>query len=472
MKNRIISYLTTTIVILLLPIQTAYLQEYKIEATITGVKDTSLILSYRYGTKFYSIDTARTDSQGYALFTDTIELERGMYQVVLPDKSFIDFFIDEEQYIDLHTVYGSLVDSLHSNNSASNEIFFIWQAKNQGLRMRAQTIQKKAESISKNSPEFEAYQQELAQLREENKNLWDNTIIELNDKLQGKFLKGMRPFIVPDDISIGTDGKIDQKVQYEYYKTHFFDSIDFTDAALIRTPLIHSKLEQFFSRVVPAIPDSVQVYAEKLIELSLSEPEMFQYTVQFLLNFYSDPKIMGMDAVYVYIAENYYLNGKASWVDEANLKFIRNRVKVLKPLLIGKQAPDLIGLETPEGERIDIKDLEAKFTVLYFWEPDCGFCKTTTPKLKKVYHQFRDKDLVVVAVNTRIDKEPWLEFIVEHELDWINVFAPNDVRDVLTNYEAFSTPKLFILDQEKKIVAKDIAVDQAAQLLQYLFEGR
>ncbi len=472
MKNRILSYLTTALALLLLPLQPAYLQGYKIDATISGLKDTSLILSYRYGTKFYTLDTVRTNKQGFASFMDTVQLDRGMYQLVLPDRSFVDFFIDDTQNFSIQTTVGSLVENLHSNNNLPNEQFFVWQEENQRLRVQAQNIQTKLESLTRENPEYSKLHNELVQLRETNKNLWDETIFRLENQLPGKFLKGMRPFIVPEAEVLGTDGQIDQKAQYEYYKEHFFDPVDFTDPALIRTPLIHSKLQQFFSKVIPAIPDTVQVYADRVIGLSSSDPEMFRFVVQFLLNFYSDPKIMGMDAVYVYLAENYYFTGKASWVDEENLKLITNRVKVLKPLLIGQPAPELIGLETPEGERIDIKDIKARYTILYFWEPDCAFCKTVTPKLKKIYDQFKDKDIVVVAVNTRLDKESWEKFIVENELDWINVFAPNDVRSVLINYEAYNTPKIFILDQDKKIVAKDLAVEQTSQLLEYLIKSK
>jgi len=333
-------------------------------------------------------------------------------------------------------------------------------------------LQKNLESAKEGSPELKKYQDELTRLRDENKKLWDTTIEKLNTHLPGKFLRGMRPFEVPDHLAVGPDGQIDQRAQYDYYKEHFFDAVDFTDPALIRTPMIHTKLEQFFSRVVPAIPDTVEAYAEKVIALSEGEPEMFQYVVQFLLNYYSDPKIMGMDAVYVFVAENYYLNGKATWMKEENLQNIADRVNILKPLLLGGPAPALVGLETPEGERIDIRDIEASFLIVYFWEPDCSFCKTETPNLKKLYEQYRDQGVEVVAVNTRIDKKPWNEFILEHELSWINVFAPNDVRDVLTKYEAYSTPKLFILDKDKNIVAKDISVSQVPQMLKYLMENK
>ncbi len=328
------------------------------------------------------------------------------------------------------------------------------------------------EAVDKNSLDTQKYQDELALIRNENQLLWDNTIDKLGDHLAGKFLKGMRPFEVPENIYKEPDGKTNQLAQYEYYKAHFFDAIDFTDPALIRTPLIHSKLDQFFNRVVPGISDSVIVHAQKVIGLSESNPEMFQFVVQYILNLYSEPKIMGMDAVYVNVAENYYLNGKATWVDEKNLNSIKTRVKALKPLLLGQPAPELIGLETPEGEGIDISNIDAELIVLYFWEPDCGFCKTATPQLMKYYKDFKDRGVKVVAVNTRVEKEPWKKFIAEHELTWINVISPLNVMDVMTNYDAFSTPKLFILDKDKKIVAKDIGVDQTPNVLNHFLNSK
>ena len=159
-------------------------------------------------------------------------------------------------------------------------------------------------------------------------------------------------------------------------------------------------------------------------------------------------------------------------MDEKNLNSIQTRVQALKPLLLGQPAPKLIGLETPEGEVIDIHNLDAKLIILYFWEPDCGFCKTATPKLMNVYKDFQDRGVKVVAVNTRDEKEPWEKFIAEHELTWINVYPPLNSLDAINKYDAFSTPKLFILDHDMKILAKDIGVDQAPDVLNHFLNSK
>lgn len=472
MMEKILLYISTSLALLLLQLQPANTQGYRIETLISGAGDNSLILSYRYGSKFYSLDTAMTNRDGLAVFEDTASIERGMYQIILPDRSFIDFFIDDTRELSIHTVKSALIDSLSSPDNAMNNNFFRWQARNQELRRNAQELQQKLESTEPGSAGYELLRSEMEEMQTANEKLWDGAVASLRGSLPGKFLAGMRPVKIPREVSLRPDGRIDQMAQYEYYKTHFMDHIDWSDEALIRTPLIYSRLEQFFKKVVPAIPDSVIRYVDITVGKAAVNPEMFRFVVQYLLNNYSEPEIMGMDAVYVHIAENYYLSGKAFWVDEKNLTEIERRVKVIKPLMIGQRAPALQGLETPEGEVINLYDIKAGLTILYFWEPDCTFCVTATPKLMEAYKVYKDRGVQVIAVNTRLEKEEWTTFIAEHELTWINVYAPNTVRDVLTIYEAFSTPKLFILDSDKKIIAKDIGVDQVPQVLDHLLKSR
>ena len=46
-----------------------------------------------------------------------------------------------------------------------------------------------------------------------------------------------------------------------------------------------------------------------------------------------------MDAVYVYLVENYYATGQAAWTEEEQLKKIIDNATTLQPLLVGKIAP-------------------------------------------------------------------------------------------------------------------------------------
>lgn len=412
---------------------------YSIKLEIQGIGDTTLILAHRYGDKFFTDDTVRLNSSGLGSFTGKEQLLPGMYQVVLPDKSFFDFFIENNQHFGVKTVAGKFIENNQSVGNRINQLFFDWH---------------RASAKYRNTAEMQI--------------VWDTTLLSAGESLAGKFLNSLRPFRVPEYILMQEEFKNDQQVQYHYYKEHFFETTDLSDPNLLRTPVIFNKLTQFFTKVAPPQPDSLAYYADLVLDKTNASPEVFRYTLQFLLNFYSDPKIMGTDAVYVHLAEKYYLSGKADWIDEDNLKHIANRVRELKPLLIGSAAPGLKGLQTPEGQPVDPFESSSKWIVLYFWEPDCGHCKTATPELHKDYEYLKSVGAEVFAINTRHDLESWNTFIAEHELSWINLYSPVNIRGILENYQAWSTPLLYILDSNKSIIAKDLSVSQVKEYIGYL----
>lgn len=412
---------------------------YSIEVQINGIADTSLILAHRYGDKFFTDQTIQVDNSGTGIFHSDQQLDFGMYQIVLPDKSFFDFFIEENQNFKIETTAGDFINSNQAKEDRLNQLFFDWY---------------RASAKYREKPEMNI--------------VWDTTLQSAGQSLVGKFLNSLQPFSIPEEIQNQEGFSTNKVAQYHYYKNHFFDNTDLSDPNLLRTPVIHNKLVQFFSKVAPPQPDSLMHYSEIVLDKASSSDEVFRYTLQFLLNHYSDPKIMGTDAVYVYLAEKYYLTGIADWIDEENLKMISDRVNQLKPLLIGKRAPSLRGLQNAEDQPVNPFESNSKWIILYFWEPDCGHCKIATPELFGYYEFIKSHGGEVYAINTRLDKEAWTNFIAEHELTWINLYSPLNVREVLENYQAWSTPLIFILDNKGNIVAKNLAVSQVKEYMDYL----
>ena len=180
---------------------------------------------------------------------------------------------------------------------------------------------------------------------------------------------------------------------------------------------------------------------------------------------------MGTDAVYVYIAEKYYLAGQTPWMDSTNLQGIAVRVGELKPLLLGKVAPVLDGLVNTDEQPVEIKNIKSKYLILYFWSPDCSFCKEATPKLNSHYAELKQMGVEVVAVDTHMDKDLWIKFITDNQLNWINVYSPKNARKIVEKFQAFTTPTLYILDAGRRIIAKSISVDQVGPFIKQYLSG-
>ncbi len=439
-------------------------QGYRITVTLPDLPGKEIILSHRIGLKFFTDDTVRLQQDGHAIFSGDTLLPEGMYQIVLPDKKYIEFFLGQIQFFDLRTRTYALNDSLVFTGSEENNHFIRWQNEYTKIRNRSAAIQEKLKKGGLTSDSAQILNRELMSVQARGNRIWEESIQVLQGTLPGQFIKGLKPVKVPENLS-SPKSQEEQYRQYLYIRRHFFDQVDFSDARLIRTPLIETKLDQYFNQLVPPFADSIISEANILIDKARSRPDMFQFVVQYLLNLYSDPKYMGTDAVYVWLAERIYLSGQAHWIDSANLQGIRVRVAEMKHLLLGAEAPELDGLVSPDDSPISLKLMSARFFIILFWEPECSHCKEITPKLFKEYQELKTLGAEVIAFNTRIDKEPWIKFISEHKLTWVNAYSPSQYRANTERYQAWSTPRIFILDHKRRIIAKDISHDQIIPFL-------
>jgi peroxiredoxin len=176
---------------------------------------------------------------------------------------------------------------------------------------------------------------------------------------------------------------------------------------------------------------------------------------------------MGFDAVFVYLADQYFAKGKASGMNQTVVDNILDRARILKPLLIGKPAPEMILLDTNEVP-VALSRVKAKYTLIYFWDTDCSFCKKESPRLKAFYaEKSRIYDLEVYAVCIDTSFASWKKYIRENSLTWINVNGylslTQDFHDL---YDVHSSPVMYLLDEKKTIIAKHILTDQIPEIIE------
>lgn len=254
-------------------------------------------------------------------------------------------------------------------------------------------------------------------------------------------------------------------------KDHYFDNTDLSDARLIRTPFFHSKLERYFNQILIPIPDTVASQSIRLIEKARPDKEMFRYMVQFIFNHVNNSQIMGMDAVTVALAEKYYLTGEADWATEEFLTSLRQRIQEIKPTLLGQVAHDL-RMESIDGQVYRLHEVNAPVTILVFYEPDCGHCKKEIPRLyQEIFEPYQSKGVKVFAVYNLNNRDDWEQFVNDHGMiGWINVYDPYHRTQFRNYYDIKSTPMIYVLDKDKKIIAKRIDVAQLPAFLDRALE--
>jgi len=329
--------------------------------------------------------------------------------------------------------------------------------------------QNRMKQLPEKSDSLKILQKNLNDLNSIMENYWK----EMSAKYKGTFLSDFfRSMMMPaeDEPKIPASTKNPDSLKWVYHynfvKDHYWDNFNFARSGLIRTPIFQEKLDTYFKKMILQIPDSFVKPMIQVIERSKKNEEVYHYVFLYLLNESNQSQIMGMDKVFVVLSEKYILNDPKTWLDTAVVRKIRERVTAVKPNLIGNLAPEL-KLQDSEGNYYSLRQMNAKYTLLYFWEPDCNHCQKTTPALNKdLYQELKNKGVDIFAVLTQNNKEKWMKAIQEYKIqEWTNVWDPMYTSNFRRLYDVTSTPIIYILDRNKKIVAKRLDVDSSLKFL-------
>ena len=463
-------FIKRTFIILFIFITANVFGQQNLNFKISGLKDTTVFLARYFGEKLYYADTAYSKNE--IVIFNKKKLTGGIYAVVCPNSKYFEFIVADEDVImetDINDFNGKMKVVKSENNKVFyNYIMFLGSMKNKAMSLQGENNEKK-----RNALDLEV------------KNYQRNNITNNKNLLAAKVLAMSIDPEIPEEI------KENDSLKYRYYLNHYWDNIDVTDNRIVHTPVYHKKLDFFFKNMIPQIPDTICHYAHEVIDKMDTKSELFKYTVHHLTYKYETSNIMGMDAVFVCMAKKYYCpveDSKAYWIDSTKLVDLCEKADKTEPLLIGKKAPRLILADTSESNWIDFYKLPNKYNLLIFWDPDCGHCKKEIPKMIELYKELKEKniDIEFIAIGTNLENKKWIEYVKENKLQWINISDFPDANEnakfyiyekrVTTlgslnfrlSYDIFSTPQVYLLDNEKRIIGKKLNALSLAKMLEHL----
>ena len=440
---------------------------FKIEIKINDYDQKEVVLGFHYNGKQLVKDTIQMNDAGAFVYEGTEALDGGVYMVLLvPSNNYFEMLIDsDDQHFSVEASADDLAGSLSFKNSRANEIF---QEYSKFLRVKGKEANELREAKETASgADLDKITAQLSDLDKAVKAFQNEMLEKYPGSLTAAIIKASWGVELPE--FEGTEEETKQQ-RYQYYKNHFLDNIDFADPRLIRSPLLFNKVNSYFENLVYKVPDSIIVEIDKIIGKATPDKDTYQYWVTHFLNKYAkeSAEIVGMDAVYVHVAHKYYCNSaKTDWIDEEQKKKICKNADDFAPILIGKTAPN-VRFQKRNLEWLSLHDVDADFTVVYFWDPDCSHCKKSIPKAVEFYKEYADKGVKVVGVcNRRKDevKMCW-EAIEERFMDnWINVTDP--YLQGKSKFNITTNPRIFVLDKNKKIISKGIGSDQLKEVLDF-----
>lgn len=472
---------------------------YDIRFNMKGNKDTMMYLVKYIWDQQYIVDTCKKVKNGQVFFKGKADLDKGVYTLVSQGKSiYFDLFVNEGQKFTISCDNSDIVNTLKATGSKENEQFisyirYITNKNVEFTKFRDEAKTKSKEDSTKFMTEkLKAMNIDVKAFEADFMNKAKGTY--LYDVLN---LKSEKEIVDPPTAMSDSAKRV---YQYYYYKSHFFDGIDFTDDRIIRTPFFDDRVKRYFESVILQHPDTIIQEIDKVLGRSKPDGLVYNLLIGHFTYKYEQSKIMGFDKIFVHLCDKYIISGKAKEVyTEETTKTIKNRADILRNLLLETKAPELYMIDTINGKQVmkmgfdtaktsqvvtDLyyKNIEkltpmfktlytvnAKFTVLVFWSVDCGHCQTEIPKLSEELKEIKGKiDFKVMAVYTKEDFEAWRKFIYDKKLDFINVFDPIHLNNLKDKYDIYSTPVIYILDKDKKIKAKRLGAEQVINMLKYL----
>jgi thiol-disulfide isomerase/thioredoxin len=448
----------------------AFSQGYQVTLK-SNFKSGTAYLTFHMGENFNVQDSAQVNKAGIAIFKGPKKLPGGIYAIVFPGKKITaDFLIDKQQVISI------VADTAHLQNmivtgSPANNLFKQYQiyVSQKGLQLSAE---RNAYMTSQNRKDSLLHEANYNRLNTELNNYRQDLVKNNPTSMMAVLLNAMREPAYPTRVPKTYQDSLEN---YNFYKAHYWDGVSFKDDRIIRTPFFLPKLQRYYREVMPQSSDSIIKDADYKLLLARTSPEMFKFLLNWLTDEYFSPKYMGQDAVFVHLFEKYHSKGLSSWLNEKQMETITRRAYMQMSNLVGEQAANLEMLD-PNDKPVNLYETNSEYTVVLFWDPTCGHCKEEVPKIDSIYRAtWKQENVKIFAVLTENTKPEWIKYIDEHQLgDWIHAYQTKDMEQAIAAsqrpgfrqlYDVTMTPILYLLDKNKRIIAKKLTWQQLNEML-------
>lgn len=457
---------------------------YNINVTVAPFKKCWLYMGCYYGKYKNLVDSVFVNENSSGTFKGKEKLPGGIYFMVSPSHTLLfDFLMDSKQQFSIKADT-TKQDAVVITGSDENSLF---QEYTQRLATKVPHLQQLQKELkdAKTKQDSTRIQDELTKGNKELNDYRDQIAKEHPDAMLTLFFNSMKRPEVPEAPKL-PNGNIDSLYPARYMKEHYWDDVPFNDDRLLRTPFFDPKVDEYYKYYVSPEPDSVIAEVNYMLLYARESKDMFKYLLGKFTDKYINPEIMGQDKVFIFLFNNYFSKGDTTWLNAKQKEYIFNRAYSLMANQIGEQGAQL-DLTDTSGKVSPLYGVKAPFTFLVFWDPHCGHCKEQVPKVDSAYEaSWKAMGVKVYAVNTDeqllkdgkdFDKsiQDWKAFIREHNLNgWVHVYQPPKQRqqEVASSkagfrqmYDVFQTPTMYLLDDQKRIIAKKLSLEQFTDLM-------
>lgn len=435
---------------------------YSVSGTINGCKAGKIYLSEIKGKQISKTDSATLNND--CAFSFPMPVYTGVLRISAGDSNYSDIIFNNEN-THIHFSSARLSSGAEIIESSENKIFFNYLSEIKTIDDTADALINKGQQLydtdpSGNASALKKLMKRIDELRKkknsicfeisnENKTLYVSKIIKagiIPDYAEYMKKKDAAPY--PDEAA--------------FLREHYFDYTDFSDSTLLNSVVFFKKCGDYFAYF--ANPPSTKAYndcIDFILVRAQADKNVYNYIINTLTGTFEHSK---WEDVYLHIVEKY--NETNTCTNEAMARDMKKTSAIIKMLKPGNKAPDIIIPDT-DGKTRTLDSLKSKYVLIMFWASWCEYCYKAMPDIKSIYETYHSKGLEIFAVSCDSIKDAWQAASEKYDMPWINTCDLKGYKsEAINNYYIWQTPTFFLLDSNKKIIAKPFIVAKLSEELE------
>lgn len=438
--------------ILIFIIATVCINAQSLEVVVKDIGFSSAKIQSLQGEKVTEIDSVTAKEKDVFRYSfDKNKYHQGFYRLTFPNNRTIDFLYDGND-VQLKTYASAILDSMKILSSESNLLYYSFVKLNKAYKTKTELLQLLLMRYPKDDNFYQLVQRKINQVQEE---YLEFVTVTSQKEPQAFIARYIRSASLPS-----VNFNLSPEQQLTFLKTQVLDNVNFDDTELIFSDAFTNKTIEYLTYFRnPQFPkELLEKEFMKAIDSVVSRAKVntivYQHVIEYLLDGF---KKFEFDKVLDYIVDNYVIKDDLC-LDEKLGNTIQRRIDQNKKLLVGAIVPNF-KMTDVSGKTVELYKISKEKVLLVFYASWCPHCKTILPQINEL--QKKRKDFEVVAVSLDTKQEEWKNFIDQNKLDFINL---SDLKgwdsSTANEYYIYATPTMFLLDKQKKILAKPITFEE------------
>lgn len=378
-------------------------------------------------------------------------------------------FIFNKQNIHFQLNFMNPFESLKVLNSEDKEnaLYFEYLKANQQFNQKMDSVYRALALIDKSDLLYQKLIERFKSLQINQKQFEESLIADNKDAFFTHIVKAKEMPLI--------DAAMSDKERVELMKRDFLSPDIFKDTCLLRTNILEEKvisyMQMYFDNSLsPLQQDAAFIEGvDKVLNLAKQgEPSVYKYVLNnLIMGFEMNGRIAVLEHLHINYAESSCEN---SMLSEASVK----KLASISANAIGNPAAE-IDAKDINGIAFRLSEIKTKYTIVVFFASWCDHCQTFIPELRKeiaVYNSNKEAQNKIAVIGVSLDNsDPALQDFIKSD-DYSSWIITADYKswegEIVRDYNVYSTPTLFLLDEKKTIVSKPLVIDK---LLSYLYQN-